>query len=114
MSKALSFMSQSLIDKQFPKLIGEELTDYEPNRYYDQSKDMCPDLGTYAMYNGRLYCVTLGTYANESSQIDSTYKFYNCKNEPAEIYDITDDSFTAVALFIRKSHLLLSFLFLRK
>lgn len=96
MSKALSFMSQSLIDKQFPKLIGEELTDYEPDRYYDQSKDKCPDFGTYAMYNGRLYCASSSSYSNEPEKIDSAYKFYNYLNEPAEIYDITDDSFTAV------------------
>ena len=99
MSKALSFMSQSLIDKQFPKLIGEELTNYEPDREYDQSKEQCPDFGTYAMYNGRLYCYSSTTYANEAAVIESTYRFYNYKNEPAEIYDITDDSFTAVVKY---------------
>ena len=99
MSKALSFMSQNLIDKQFPKLIGEELTNYEPDREYDQSKEQCPDFGTYAMYNGRLYCYSSTTYANEAAVIESTYRFYNYKNEPAEIYDITDDSFTAVVKY---------------
>ena len=99
MSKALSFMSQSLIDKQFPDLIGEELTNYEPNRIYDHDNEDYPDFGTYAMYNGKLYCSSLGCDNEGNDHINSTYKFYKYKNEPAEIYDITDDSFTAVVKY---------------
>ena len=99
MSKALSFMSQSLIDKQFPNLIGEELTNYEPNRIYDYDNEDYPDFGTYAMYNGKLYCSSLGCDNEGNDHINSTYKFYKYKNEPAEIYDITDDSFTAVVKY---------------
>lgn len=99
MSKALSFMSQSLIDKQFPDLIGEELTNYEPNRIYDYDNEDYPDFGTYAMYNGKLYCSSLGCDNEGNDHINSTYRFYKYKNEPAEIYDITDDSFTAVVKY---------------
>ena len=99
MSKALSFMSQSLIDKQFPNLIGEDLTNYEPNRIYDYDNEDYPDFGTYAIYNGKLYCSSLGCDNEGNDHINSTYRFYKYKNEPAEIYDITDDSFTAVVKY---------------
>lgn len=99
MDKALSFMSQSLIDKQFPDLIGEELTNYESNRTYRKDIEQCPDFGTYAIYNGKLYCSSLGCDNEGNDHINSTYKFYKYKNEPAEIYDITDDSFTAVVKY---------------
>lgn len=99
MDKALSFMSQSLIDKQFPKLIGEELTNYESNRTYRQDIEQCPDFGTYAMLNGKLYCNALDRYAFNSQKIPSSYRFYNCQNEPIVITDIEDSSFTATVKY---------------
>ena len=99
MDKALSFMSQSLIDKQFPKLIGEELTNYESNRTYRQDIEQCPDFGTYAMLNGKLYCNALDRDAFNSQKIPSSYRFYNCQNEPIVITDIEDSSFTATVKY---------------
>lgn len=99
MSKALSFMSQSLIDKQFPDLIGEELTNYESNRTYRQDIEQCPDFGTYAMYNGKLYCNALDRDAFNSQKIPSNFRFYNCQNEPIVITDIEDSSFTATVKY---------------
>lgn len=99
MDKALSFMSQSLIDKQFPDLIGEELTNYESNRTYRQDIEQCPDFGTYAMYNGKLYCNALDRDAFNSQKIPSNYRFYNCQNEPIVITDIEDSSFTATVKY---------------
>ena len=99
MDKALSFMSQSLIDKQFPDLIGEELTNYESNRTYRQDIEQCPDFGTYAMYNGKLYCNALDMDAFNSQKIPSNFRFYNCQNEPIVITDIEDSSFTATVKY---------------
>ena len=92
MEKALSFMSQSCIDKQFPHLIGEDLTNYEPDRIYRQDTEKYPDFGTYAMYGGKLY---YNGYYSEYSSFNCTCYFYDRKDEPVEITDITDDSFTA-------------------
>ena len=99
MDKALSFMSQSLIDKQFPDLIGEELTNYESNRTYRQDIEQCPDFGTYAMYNGKLYCNALDGDTFNSQKIPSNFRFYNCQNEPIVITDIEDSSFTATVKY---------------
>lgn len=99
MEKALSFMSQSLIDKQFPDLIGEDLTNYEPDRSYDQSKEKCPNFGTYAMCNGKLFCNNLSYDSENVEKIPSTYRFYNCLNEPIVITDIEDNSFTATVKY---------------
>ena len=99
MEKALSFMSQSLIDKQFPDLIGDDLSGYESNTYYNKDTDDYPDFGVYAMRDGKLYCAPLDYDANGNKYIPSTYRFYNCLNEPAVITDITDDSFTAVVKY---------------
>ena len=99
MEKALSFMSQSLIDKQFPDLIGDDLSGYESNTYYNKDTDTYPDFGVYAMRDGKLYCASLDYDANGNKYIPSTYRFYNCLNEPAVITDITDDSFTAVVKY---------------
>ncbi|WP_303838495.1 hypothetical protein [Ruminococcus flavefaciens] len=99
MDKALSFMSQNLIDKQFPDLIGEELTNYESNRTYRQDIEQCPDFGTYAMYNGKLYCNALDRDAFNSQKIPSNYRFFNCQNEPIVITDIEDSSFTATVKY---------------
>ena len=99
MDKALSFMSQSLIDKQFPKLIGEELTNYEKDHTFRQDIEQCPDFGTYAMYNGKLYCNTLDRDAFNSQNVPSNYRFYNCQNEPIVITDIEDSSFTATVKY---------------
>ena len=99
MEKALSFMSQSLIDKQFPELISEDLSDYETDKIYRQDTEQCPDFGIYAMYNGKLYCAPLDYDAYDNKYIPSTYRFFDQKNEPAVITDITDDSFTAVVKY---------------
>ena len=99
MDKALSFMSQSLIDKQFQKLIGEELTNYEKNYTFRQDIEQCPDFGTYAMYNGKLYCNVLDRDAFNSQKLPSNYRFYNCQNEPIVITDIEDNSFTATVKY---------------
>ncbi|WP_303805758.1 hypothetical protein [Ruminococcus flavefaciens] len=99
MDKALSFMSQSLIHKQFPDLIGEELTNYEKVYTFRQDIEQCPDFGTYAMYNGKLYCNALDRDTFNSQKIPSTYRFYNCQNEPIVITDIEDSSFTATVKY---------------
>lgn len=91
MEKALSFMTQDCIDKQFPHLIGEDLSGYEINRIYDADNENYPDLGVFAMYNGDLY------YDSDAyERYSRLYYFYDRKDEPIEITDITDDSFTAV------------------
>lgn len=93
MDKALSFMSQSCIDKQFPDLIGDDLTDYEADRIYDINDENCPRFGTYTMIGGKLYCSS--EKYDDIYKIPSTYSFYHLKDEPIEISDITDNSFTA-------------------
>ena len=92
--KALSFMSQSCIDKMFPKLIGEDLTGYEPDRIYRQDIEKCPDFGTYAMRDGKLYCTCSNDFIDDMF-IAASYYFFNRKDEPVVITDITEDSFTA-------------------
>ncbi|MBQ6251592.1 hypothetical protein [Ruminococcus sp.] len=92
MDKALSFMSQSCIDKQFPDLIGDDLTDYEANRIYSVN-EAPPHFGTYTMIGGKLYCSS--EKYDDIYKIPSTYSFYHLKDEPIEISDITDNSFTA-------------------
>ena len=94
MDEALSFMSQSFIEKQFPKLIGEDLSDYETDRTYRQDIESCPDFGIYAMYNGKLYCDC------DNYRISKlTYKFYERKDVPVEISGATEDSFTATVKY---------------
>ena len=93
MEKALSFMSQSCIDRQFPDLIGEDLTNYETDRIYDCDTEETPSFGVFAMYNGKLYCDCENYDCN--AMINSAYYFYNRKDEPIDITDIEDDSFTA-------------------
>ena len=93
MDKALSIMSQSCIDKQFPDLIGDDLTDYETDRVYDINDENCPRFGTYTMIGGKLYCIS--EKYDDIYYIPSTYGFYHLKDEPIEISDITDSSFTA-------------------
>ena len=92
--KALSFMSQSCIDKMFPNLIGEDLTDYEPDRIYRQDTEKYPDFGTYAMCNGKLYCSCSYDFIDDMI-ISASYYFFDRKDEPVVITDITDNSFTA-------------------
>jgi len=97
MEKALSFMSQFFIEKQFPDLIGEDMTNYEVDRIYDCDTEETPFFGTYAMYNGKLYCNREDHRFNNKQYISikSAYYFYNRKDEPIVITDIEDDSFIA-------------------
>ncbi len=95
--KALSIMSQSCIDKMFPKLIGEDLTGYETDRIYDYDNEKYPDFGIFAMYNGKLYCCTYSYLSTleVDYMIPASFYFYNRQDAPIDISDITDDSFTA-------------------
>lgn len=94
MEKALSFMTQDCIDKQFPHLIGEDLSGYEPDRIYDADTENYPDFGVFAMYNGALYFDS-----DENERYSRLYYFFDRRDEPIEITDITDDSFTAIVKY---------------